>query len=58
MRVDAATVRTLDDLEAALVRRNGPRVIVAKVTESRPTIKPPLDYVGIKERFMNALAAG
>lgn len=32
-----------------------PLFLVAKVTESRPTVKPPLDYVGIKERFMSAI---
>jgi hypothetical protein len=29
--------------------------VVAKVTESAPTAKPPLDYVGIRDRFMTAL---
>ena len=33
----------------------GASVIVAKVQESAPTAKPPLDYVGIKERFMAAV---
>ena len=32
-----------------------PQFIVAKVSESKPTVKPPLDYVGIKQRFMAAL---
>jgi thiamine pyrophosphate-dependent acetolactate synthase large subunit-like protein len=34
----------------------GPLVIVAKVKESAPTVKPPLDYVAIKNRFMAALS--
>jgi len=29
---------------------------VAKVEESRPAVKPSLDYVHLKERFMAALA--
>jgi len=33
----------------------GASVIVAKVQESAPTVKPPLDYVAIKERFMAAV---
>ena len=51
---EATTVRT----EAELVARLTPdpaRVIVAKVSESAPTTKPPLDYVGIKQRFMAAI---
>jgi hypothetical protein len=54
MRVDATTVRTTPELTAAVVRP-GSRVVVAKVTESAPTAKPPLDYVGIRDRFMTAL---
>jgi thiamine pyrophosphate-dependent acetolactate synthase large subunit-like protein len=34
---------------------HGAAVIVAKVSESMPTVKPPLDYVAIKERFMAAV---
>jgi hypothetical protein len=30
-------------------------VIVAKVQESAPTAKPPLDCVFIKQRFMTAI---
>jgi hypothetical protein len=30
-------------------------MVVAKVTESAPVAKPPLDYVGIKQRFMKAI---
>jgi thiamine pyrophosphate-dependent acetolactate synthase large subunit-like protein len=54
MRVDATTVRTVPELTAAAARR-GSVVVVAKVTESAPTAKPPLDYVGIRDRFMTAL---
>jgi thiamine pyrophosphate-dependent acetolactate synthase large subunit-like protein len=50
------TVRNEEELERELsVGAEGPRFIVAKVRESAPTVKPPLDYVGIKERFMSAL---
>jgi thiamine pyrophosphate-dependent acetolactate synthase large subunit-like protein len=63
----AATVRTEADLRAALAGpgtpdvgrpfkgRLGPICIVAKVTESAPTAKPPLDCVFIKQRFMSAI---
>jgi sulfopyruvate decarboxylase beta subunit len=56
-----ATVRSVDELDAALARRrslDGPGVIVAKVEESRPTAKPPLDCVFIKQRFMAAMGPG
>jgi hypothetical protein len=33
----------------------GPWVIVAKVEESAPTVKPPQDCVAIKNRFMKAI---
>jgi hypothetical protein len=33
----------------------GPWLVVAKVEESAPTAKPPLDCVFIKQRFMSAL---
>jgi len=62
MRIAAtATVRTEADLGAALVGRpveghvEGPICIVAKVTESAPTAKPPLDCVFIRQRFMSAI---
>ena len=54
MRVAATTARTVPELTAA-VARPGSLVVVAKVTESAPTAKPPLDYVGIRDRFMTAL---
>jgi thiamine pyrophosphate-dependent acetolactate synthase large subunit-like protein len=53
-----ATVRTPEALEAALGRASvepGPWVIVAKVEESAPLVKPPLDCVSIKQRFMAAI---
>jgi thiamine pyrophosphate-dependent acetolactate synthase large subunit-like protein len=50
----SVTVRGEDALKSAL-RLQGPVVIVAKVQESAPTVKPPLDYVAIKERFMAAI---
>jgi phosphonopyruvate decarboxylase len=54
----AATVRDAQDLARALDASReapGPWVIVAKVDESAPTAKPPLDCVFIKLRFMAAL---
>ena len=49
-------VRSEDELTRALdAVTNGPQVIVAKVLESAPTVKPPLDYVAIKQRFMAAI---
>jgi thiamine pyrophosphate-dependent acetolactate synthase large subunit-like protein len=53
-----ATVRDTDGLERVLGESRvaaGPWVIVAKVTESAPAAKPPLDCVYIKNRFMEAL---
>lgn len=38
-----------------LALRQGPLFIVAKVQESAPTAKPPLDCVFIKQRFMSAI---
>lgn len=55
------TVRTLEDLDAALAesrRTPGPWVIVAKVVESAPIAKPPLDCVFVKQRFMAAIGPG
>jgi thiamine pyrophosphate-dependent acetolactate synthase large subunit-like protein len=48
----SATVRTEDELRRAL---DSSRVIIAKVNESAPTTKPPLDCVFIKQRFMAAI---
>jgi thiamine pyrophosphate-dependent acetolactate synthase large subunit-like protein len=53
-----ATVRDAQQLELALDASRqspGPWVVVAKVDESAPTAKPPLDCVDIKNRFMAAL---
>jgi thiamine pyrophosphate-dependent acetolactate synthase large subunit-like protein len=53
-----ATVRSAEALDAAVARaiaEPGPWVIVAKVSESAPTVKPPLDCVAIKQRFMAAI---
>jgi thiamine pyrophosphate-dependent acetolactate synthase large subunit-like protein len=52
------TVRTAAELEAGVSRARaeaGPWVIVAKVAESGPTHKPPLDCVFLKQRFMTAI---
>jgi len=55
MRIgNAMTVRTEQDLRAAVGAR-GPTVIVAKVAESVPTVKPVRDYVFIKRQFMAAI---
>ena len=51
-----ATVRSEDDLRRAVAEGgDGPMFIVAKVKESAPTAKPPLDCVFIKQRFMAAI---
>jgi thiamine pyrophosphate-dependent acetolactate synthase large subunit-like protein len=52
-----ATVRTPEELREKLewTRAEGPWVIVAKVEESAPTVKPPQDGVFIKQRFMAAI---
>lgn len=60
MRIErATTVRTADELRRAVDGSTGagPRFVVAKVSESTPTVKPPLDYVGIKQRFMAAIGS-
>jgi thiamine pyrophosphate-dependent acetolactate synthase large subunit-like protein len=53
-----ATVRTEAELGGALDVRpvlEGALVIIAKVMESAPTAKPPLDCVFLKQRFMTAV---
>ena len=50
----AATVRSEGELRGAL-NVPGAMFIVAKVKESAPTAKPPLDCVFIKQRFMSAI---
>jgi thiamine pyrophosphate-dependent acetolactate synthase large subunit-like protein len=59
MRIeDSDVVRNEAELRTALdTAARGPRLIVAKVEESAPTVKPPLDYVAIKERFMAAIGS-
>jgi thiamine pyrophosphate-dependent acetolactate synthase large subunit-like protein len=52
----SVTVRSEDELNAALdAAPDGPQVIVAKVQESPPTVKPPLNYVAMKQRFMTSI---
>src|SRR5260221_3855789 len=50
MRVDATTVRTMEDLRATVTRpaAEGSLLVVAKVAEASPTVKPPLDCVFLK----------
>lgn len=58
MGLSATTVRTSAEFDAAIGRAKtepGPWTIVAKVDESVPIVKPPLDYVLIKQRFMAAI---
>ena len=53
-----ATVKSIADFEAALARvraESGPWVIVVKVDENMPTVKPPQDCAYIKQRFMAAI---
>jgi thiamine pyrophosphate-dependent acetolactate synthase large subunit-like protein len=54
-----ATVRTSAELRSAVAAERaapeGALFIVAKVKESAPTAKPPLDCVFIKQRFMAAI---
>jgi thiamine pyrophosphate-dependent acetolactate synthase large subunit-like protein len=52
------TIRTEEAFAAAIARARmeaGPWVIVVKVSESAPSVKPPLDCVFIKQRFMGAI---
>jgi thiamine pyrophosphate-dependent acetolactate synthase large subunit-like protein len=58
MGATATTVRDERQFAAALERTKaepGPWVVVAKVAESAPAVKPPLDCVFIKQRFMAAI---
>ena len=64
MRIQgAATVRSERELrdaiaawsQSAIRNPQSAMFIVAKVQESAPTMKPPLDYVDIKNRFMSAI---
>jgi len=62
MRIEnAVTVRTETELRQSLNQseiRNpkSAMFLVAKVAESAPDVKPPLDYTGIRDRFMAAIA--
>jgi thiamine pyrophosphate-dependent acetolactate synthase large subunit-like protein len=52
------TVRTVDEMREVLARTRaepGPWAVVAKVSESSPFVKPPLDCVYLKQRFMTAI---
>jgi thiamine pyrophosphate-dependent acetolactate synthase large subunit-like protein len=53
--VVARTGAELKDAFGRAMTQDGPWVIVAKVTESPPSAKPPLDCVFIKNRFMTTL---
>jgi thiamine pyrophosphate-dependent acetolactate synthase large subunit-like protein len=56
----SALVRSDDEFRAAVARARvepGPWLIVAKVAEVPPTVKPPLDYPGIADRFMTAIGS-
>lgn len=60
MGLSALTVRVEEEFGAAISRARttpGPWVIVAKVQESVPAAKPPLDCVFIKQRFMAAIGS-
>jgi thiamine pyrophosphate-dependent acetolactate synthase large subunit-like protein len=57
---NAVTVRSAGEFSVALSRARrdpGPWAIIAKVSESAPTVKPPLDCVFIKQRFMAAIGS-
>jgi thiamine pyrophosphate-dependent acetolactate synthase large subunit-like protein len=52
------TVRDERELDAAVDRaiaETGPWIVVARVEESAPVAKPPLDCVHIKQQFMKAI---
>ena len=56
--VSTETVATVEELAAVLARTSiqpGPWAIVATVSDSTPTTRPPLDCVFIKQRFMSAI---
>jgi thiamine pyrophosphate-dependent acetolactate synthase large subunit-like protein len=58
--VSAVSAETAADLAGALARtaqEPGPHVIVARVAETAPAMKPPQDCVFIKQRFMRAIGA-
>ena len=52
------TVSTETEFDEAIARSKaepGPWIIIVRVTETMPTVKPPLDCVFIKQRFMAAI---
>jgi thiamine pyrophosphate-dependent acetolactate synthase large subunit-like protein len=54
------TVSTETEFDEAIARSKaepGPWIIIVRVTETMPTVKPPLDCVFIKQRFMAAIGA-
>ena len=54
------TVSTETEFDDAIARSKaepGPWIIIVRVTETMPTVKPPLDCVFIKQRFMAAIGA-
>lgn len=54
----SSVVRTIEQLRAAFLsarKVSGAALIVAKVAESAPVAKPPLDCVFLKQRFMAAI---
>jgi len=53
----AGTVEAIGAAVAAALAESGPWVIVAKVKESAPVAKPPLDCVFLKQRFMAAIGS-
>lgn len=57
---NVTTAETIDGLAHVLERVDaepGPWVVIAKVTENAPAVKPPLDCVYIKQRFMAAIGS-
>ena len=57
---NVTTAETIDGLARVLERvdaEHGPWVVIAKVTENSPAVKPPLDCVYIKQRFMAAIGS-
>jgi thiamine pyrophosphate-dependent acetolactate synthase large subunit-like protein len=56
----SVAVSTPNELDAALTQTAGapgPHVIVARVEETPPSMKPPQDGVFIKQRFMRAIGS-
>ncbi len=53
--IAACTAAQLRDALATCRQVAGPTIVIAKVEETFPTTKPPLDCVYIKQRFMAAI---